>query len=170
MMITQEAAQSPHWRALTCPSTVLLLLVLGGLLLGTRWLKFNVQPSVPYGLYRVVALPARLERGMLVLLPPPAVTYPWHAWWLDLLKPIAALPGDQVCILSAGLWISGEPYGLVYAYAHGKALPRLRGCFVVQEGQVFLASKGGRSLDSRYFGSVAVTGLTAQAVPLWIWR
>ena len=168
-MVTREAAQSPHWRALTCPSTVLLLLVLGGLLLGTRWLKVNVQPSVPYGLYRVVALPARLERGMLALLPPPAVTYPWHVWWLALAKPIAAIQGDQVCILSAGLWINGEPYGVVYQEAYGKGLPRLRGCFAVPEGKVFVASKNARSLDSRYFGPITITDLRARLVPLWTW-
>lgn len=162
--------QSRHWQALTCRSTLTLLLVMVGLLVSTHWLTFNVEGSVPYGLYRRQALPARLERGMLVVLWPPAVTRHWHAWWQSMLKPIAALPGDQVCILSVGLWINGEPYGRVLTEAYGKQLPRLRGCYDVPEGHVFLATKTIRTLDGRYFNSVPMTDLTAQAIPLWTWR
>lgn len=162
--------KSPQVRALTSPSTLLLVAALGALLLSTRWVTFNAQGSVPYGFYRLVAVPSRLERGMLVILWPPRVTSPWHPWWLRMLKPIAALPGDQVCILSAGLWVNGEPYGPVLTEAHGKALPRLRGCFAVHDGEVLLATQTVRTLDGRYFGVVPVSALTAQALPLWTWR
>ena len=44
------------------------------------------------------------------------------------------------------------------------------GCLTVQPGEVFLASQTPRSLDGRYFGMTRIRDLTAQAVPLWIWR
>jgi type IV secretory pathway protease TraF len=170
VMTSQEAVRSSGRQACTSGSTVALLIMLGGLFLSTRWLTLNIQPSVPYGLYRTVALPMRLEHGMLVTLWPPAVTHPWHPWYQRFLKPIAGLPGDQVCILDAGLWINGEPYGPVLQEAHGKALPRLRGCFSVPEHAVFLATKTQRTLDSRYTGCLPMTSLTARAVALWTWR
>jgi type IV secretory pathway protease TraF len=167
---TPRPQRSPHVQALCCRSTVVLVLILGGLLVSTRFLVLNIEPSVPLGLYRLGAVPAHLTKGMLVRLHAPPVMAPWHARWLDLLKPIAALPGDQVCVLSVGLWINGEPYGKVYAEAHGKQLPRIRGCWVVPEGSVFLGTKTVGTIDSRYFGSVPVTDLTASARPVWTWR
>lgn len=169
-MTVRTSAPSRYWQVWTCRSTVTLLVVLAGLVVSTRWYTLNTQPSVPYGFYRLGAVPSRLERGMLVVLWPPAVTFPWHPWWQRLLKPIAALPGDQVCILSVGMWINGEPYGPVLTEAHSKALPRLRGCHDVEEGTVVLATKTVRTLDSRYMGSIPVADLTAQALPLWTWR
>jgi type IV secretory pathway protease TraF len=161
---------SPHWRALTCPSTVLLLAGLGSLLFATRWFVLNVEPSVPTGLYRKVALPDSLARGMLVILPVPSAVWPWHVRRFDFMKPIGGIAGDQVCVLSAGLWINGEPYGPVYTKANGLAFPRLRGCFVVAEGTVFLATKTFHTLDSRYFGAVPIASLKAMALPLWLGR
>jgi type IV secretory pathway protease TraF len=149
---------------------VLLLAVLGSLLLATRWLVLNVEPSVPTGLYRKVTLPASLTRGMLVILPVPPAVWPWHARRFDFVKPIAAIAGDQVCVLSAGLWINGEPYGPVYTEAHGVALPRLRGCFEIDTGYVFLATKTFHTLDSRYFHSIPIHNIKAMVVPLWTWQ
>jgi type IV secretory pathway protease TraF len=162
--------QSPHVRPICCPSTLLLVALFAALAVSTRWFTLNTQRSVPLGIYRLRAVPPRLERGMLVRFPAPPVTAPWHARWIDLLKPIAALPGDQVCVLSAGLWVNGEPYGKVYTEAHGKQLPRIRGCFDIQAGQVFVATKTIQTLDSRYLGSVPVEHLSALATPVWTWQ
>jgi conjugative transfer signal peptidase TraF len=170
-MMTPRAAEQPSQRqSFASRSTVALLVLLGGFGVSTRWLTLNIQPSVPYGLYRTVALPAHLERGMLVTLWPPAVTHPWHPWYQRLLKPIAGLPGDQVCIVDEGLWINDEPYGPVLTEAHGKTLPRLRGCFAVPEHEVFLATKTRRTLDGRYFNTIPTANITALAQPLWTWR
>jgi type IV secretory pathway protease TraF len=151
-------------------SMVALLALLGGLLVSTRWLTLNIRPSVAYGFYLTVAVPAHLERGMLVTLWPPVVIRPWHPWYQRLLKPIAAVAGDEVCVLDEGLWIRGEPYGPVLTEAHGKALPRLRGCFDVEPGQVFVATKTRRTLDGRYFNTIPISSITAMAMPLWTWR
>lgn len=151
-------------------STALLAGSVCFLVVMTPWFKVNVEPSVPYGLYRMSRLPTRLERGMLVSLPPPPSIRSWHPFWVPLLKPIAGLPGDQVCVLDVGMWIEGEPYGRVYVQAHGQPLPRLRGCFTVPDGRVWLATKTPRTLDSRYYGAIPVMTLTAQAHPVWTWR
>lgn len=148
-------------------SSVFLAGGFAALLALTPWFKINVEPSVLYGLYCISRLPATLERGMLVTLPTPEAIRPWHPWWIPLLKPIAGLPGDQVCVLSVGMWIDGQPYGLVYERGHGKPLPRLRGCFTVPDGHVWLATKTRQTLDSRYYGAIPFTTLTAQAHPLW---
>ena len=159
----------PRPRPTVCTrSTVVLSAVMLTLVVSTRWVKFNIEPSVPTGLYTVHTLPPTLERGMLVVLPVPAVMRPWH--WRPLLKPVVAVAGDQVCALSVGLWINGEPYGVIYTEAYGKPLPRLRGCFAVPEGHVFVASKAARSIDGRYWGMTRVQDLTMQAFPLWTWR
>jgi conjugative transfer signal peptidase TraF len=136
----------------------------------TRWVRVNVSPSTPLGLYRLAAVAPPLAHGTLVVLPvPPAVRF-WHSAWLPLLKPIAALPGDLVCTSDAGLWIEGQAYGPVYPEAGGAPLPRLQGCVRVPAGAVFLASPAPRSLDGRYFGMTPVSTITARAMPLLTWR
>src|SRR5262249_57864726 len=96
-----------------------------------------------------------------------------RSWWHSgtaLLKPVAAIAGDEVCGVEGELFVQGQAYGPIYTEAAGKPLPHLDGCQVVPEGTVFLASTQPKSLDGRYFGMTPITTLTAQAVPLWTWR
>ncbi len=174
---THSARKRPAWttrsggRALrarcTRSSLVLGVLVLAAVV-STRWIRCNVSPSVPYGLYLLRTVQTPLAHGTLVLLPMPASVRAWQ--WRPLLKPVAAIAGDEVCVRDSGLWIAGQWYGEVYREAHGKILPHLDGCQTLQAGEVFLASTAPRSLDGRYFGITPTSTLTAQAVPLWIWR
>src|SRR5262249_44039228 len=126
-------------------SLVLGVLVLAAVV-STRWVRINVSPSAPLGLYRLAAEAPPLARGTLVVLPVPPAVQRWHSPWLPLLKPIAALPGDLVCTSEAGLWIEGQAFGPVCLEAGGAPLPRLRGCVRVPAGAVFLASPAPRSL------------------------
>jgi conjugative transfer signal peptidase TraF len=148
--------------------------VLGVLVLtavvSTRWVRLNLSSSVPLGFYRLERLAPPLQRGTLVVLPVPVAVRPWLAWWRPLLKPVAALAGDEVCNVEGTLVIHGVSYGPIYPEAEGRPLPHLDGCQVVPDGTVFLASHAPRSLDSRYFSFVAISTLTAHAVPLWTWR
>jgi type IV secretory pathway protease TraF len=155
--------------------------VLGGLVLAavlsTRWVRVNVSPSVPVGLYRLAPLSVALARGTLVVLPVPASIQAFHSRWVPLLKPVAALAGDVVCVWGSTLWVWGptagaEPtwYGLVWREHQGRPLPRIEGCHLVQDGTVFLASAAPNSLDSRYCAAVPISTLTAQAFPLVTWR
>ena len=87
-------------------------LVLGGLVLAavvsTRWVRLNGSPSVPRGVYRLAAVSPPLARGTLVVLPVPAGVRPWQPAWVPLLKPVAAVAGDLVCVWDAGLWVAGQ--------------------------------------------------------------
>ena len=161
---TWPVGRSPRpWSSLMLGVLVLAAVV------STRWVRVNVSPSAPLGLYRLAAVVPPLPRGTLVLLPVPPAVRPWHAWFLPLLKPVAGVPGDVVCGEEA-LTINGTSYGPMYREAHGTTLPRLTGCMTVPEGAVFLASTRPRSLDGRYFGMTPVPTITARMVPLWTWR
>ena len=111
----------------------------------------------------------KIPRGTLVLLPVPVAVRPWHRAWAPLLKPVAAVAGDEVCVQERTLWVAGTSYGPVYEEADGKSLPHLEGCQTVPEAQVLLASAAPRSLDGRYFGLTRIADLTARAVPVWTW-
>ena len=136
----------------------------------TRVLRLNVSGSVAYGLYALRPVPVHLDHGTLVVLPVPrSVQHVWSSW-VPLLKPIAGLPGDVVCYSENTLYVNGADFGPVLQTAHGRPLPQLQGCLVVQASEVFLASPVVHSLDSRYFGGVSVTDLTAVALPIFTWR
>jgi type IV secretory pathway protease TraF len=154
-------------------SNTLVALLVASSLLSLPWVRVNVEPSVPYGPYRLRAVPAEVTRGTLVLLPVPASMAQWHARWVPLLKPVAAVAGDEVCQLEHALFVRGTFYGLVHTEVAGQALPQYvenETCAIIEEGEVFLASPVRRSLDSRYFGPVPVATLTHQATPLLTWR
>jgi conjugative transfer signal peptidase TraF len=135
------------------------------------WYRLNLTSSAPRGVWLIHRVPPVVERGMWVSLPVPTTVASWLPSRRPLLKPVAAVAGERVCVKEETLWIRGMPYGRIYTQAHGKPLPHLlEGCFDVAPGRVFLASQAPHSMDSRYFGSVPVTTLTAQATPLWTWR
>jgi type IV secretory pathway protease TraF len=160
--------RSPSCPRLTRSTWVLGVLMLAAVL-STRWVRLNISSSVPLGFYRLTALEAAPRPGTLVLLSVPAVMRPWWSSWALLLKPIAAVAGEEVCVEQGWLRIGTNWVGPVLTEAHGKPLPHLVGCQRVGEGEVFLASEALNSLDSRYFGAVAIQTLRAEAVPLWTW-
>ena len=135
------------------------------------WYTLNLTSSAPRGVWLRRAVPAVLERGMWVVLPVPQAVEPWVHSWIPLLKPVAAVAGERVCVKEETLWVMGRNYGRVYIQVNGQPLPHLMdGCYEVEPGSVFLASPAPQSLDSRYFGSVPVSVLLAQAEPFWVWR
>ena len=169
-----RARQRPAWTTRPGGRRPWSSLVLGVLVLAamvsTRWVRLNLSPSVPLGVYRLERLAPPLARGTLVILSAPASMRPWWRSLASLLKPVAAVAGEEVCGVEGALFIHGEAYGPIYTEAEGKPLPQLDGCHVVPEEAVFLASTQPKSLDGRYFGMTPMADLTAQAVPLWVWR
>ena len=149
---------------------LLALSILLALIGSTHWLTFNISPSVPVGLYRFVPIEGLVHRGDLLHLP--AVRF-GHSWFyrrlIPLLKPVAAVPGEEVCVQPEGLWVQGKPYGVVYTEHRGGPIPVFWGCHVVGVGEVFVASHEDRSLDGRYFGMTRVED-ARRVVPLWTWR
>ena len=142
--------------------------VLLGLAIGLTWIKINVSPSTPLGLYRLHPVARPLTRGTLVIVHVPG----WSARTVPFLKPVAAVAGEWVCHVGQALVIHGEDYGPVYDAWRGEPLPSAIAadtCVVVPPGHVFLATAAPYSLDSRYYGPVAIEQLSAIATPLWTW-
>ena len=140
----------------------LVLVPLSLLAAGTSYVRLNISPSLPYGLYRMRSVASPLTRGMLVIVHVPG----WSARTVPFLKPVAAVAGEWVCRVGPTLVIHGEDYGPVHARWRGQSLPWSVGsetCVMVPPGHVFLASRAPQSLDSRYFGPVAITQLSAVA-------
>ena len=108
--------------------------------------------------------------AQLVVLPVPTSVHGVWSRWVPLLKPVAAVAGDEVCVTGDALWIAGIAYGPVRAEAHGRVLPQIRGCGIVQPGTVFLASPAPDSLDGRYLGPTPIASLAARALPVFTWH
>jgi conjugative transfer signal peptidase TraF len=163
---TQPGGRVPRARG-PRSSLVLGVLVLAAVV-STRWVRLNLSPSVPVGVYRLARLAPPLARGTLVLLPVPASVQAWVH--VPLLKPVVGVAGDLACTRGDTFDVNGEDYGPVLSEAHGKTLPRWWGCMVVRGDEVVVASRHPRSLDSRYFGPVPIAAVTAVAIPLWTWE
>jgi conjugative transfer signal peptidase TraF len=153
-----------------CAGSALLWHAVGPLLL------LNLTASVPPGLYRLAPL-TTLTRGMLVVFPPPPSvaallrTRGYLAPRTPLLKPVAALPGETVCVHDDGVVIQGDVVAPVASVdRRGRPLPRWRGCVTLGANEVFpLSNWNPRSVDGRYLGPVPVARLLGRAVPVWTW-
>ena len=136
-------------------------------------LVWNRTASLPLGLY-LRRSSGRVREGDLVALPvPPRVRalVRERGYLPDtglLIKPVAAVAGDDVCARWGVLFINGEPFGRILTHdSLGRSLPAFRGCGVLPDGWVFLASHHPRSFDSRSFGAVDIHALQGTVTPLW---
>jgi conjugative transfer signal peptidase TraF len=136
-------------------------------------LTVNVTPSLPRGLY-LISPGEPVHRGDLAVFPVPrsvASTIRERqylpAFVRTLLKPVAAAPGDQLCIDDSGVIVNGARVApLIEVDSAGRPIRVFRFCGTVPEGQAFVAVPAARSLDSRCFGLVPIGTLTV-ARPLW---
>ena len=143
----------------------------------------NISPSLPLGVYRIVAGPpvrgaivlvclsaavGRLARSRGYLGPGPC---PGGAGRLG--KTVAAVAGDTVDVGASGVTINGHAIGssapLAYD-AHGRVLPRVApGARVIPAGMLFLLStQHPRSFDSRYYGAVSTAAVVTRVRPIAI--
>lgn len=138
-------------------------------------LLWNETASVPVGLYRVrpgsalhvgdtaaIRLPDRValllaKRGYL-------------PFGVPLLKPVAALPGQNVCRTKTAISIDGAHAGDALTSDHrGRPLPVWQGCHRLRADEIFVMNPAEpRSLDGRYFGSIPASTVIGCAVPLWL--
>src|SRR5262249_37314331 len=88
--------------------TIVLAVLVGLTVLSLRWVRLNTQPSVTLGLYLLHTVRAPLARGTLVLLSVPASVQRWLSPWTPILKPVAAVAGDTVCVGDERLVIAGQ--------------------------------------------------------------
>lgn len=160
---------------------------------GARWLKprlvFNSTASVPTGLYWRSLEPRALRRGGLVLVAMPdhlrellqqryvdgalvpeglrELLRARYAGPALLLKPIAALAGDRICIQNGRLLVDGRDLGGICTEAC--PLPPVPICRSLSEHEIYLAATHARSLDSRYLGPVDMAALRGHVNPIFTW-
>lgn len=92
---------------------------------------------------------------------------------VPLLKPIVALPGDEVAVTADGITVNGRRLPKTAALsrdAAGRSLTRWpNGVYDVRPGSVWVASTYNRgSYDSRYMGPIPVSQIRARLRPLWV--
>ncbi len=147
-------------------------LALAGHTLGpTPRLLVNESHSLPRGLYRWVGTVP--HRGDVVAIRPPAVAAAYLASLgapsdLPLLKRVAAMDGDRLCLDAAGLrWPGGATGPVADRDRTGRDLPNWRGCRRLGRDHLLVMGDSPSSFDSRYFGPVergAVTGVYRELV------
>lgn len=138
-------------------------------------LIWNATASTPVGLYRLQSV-SPLHVGDLIAIRPPAdiAATLAHGGYLPLgvplLKPVAALPGQRVCRISAVVTVDGTVLGNALARDHrGRPLPVWQRCRHVLPGQIFVMNPAvPTSLDGRYFGVLPVDTVLGRAQPLWL--
>jgi conjugative transfer signal peptidase TraF len=87
---------------------------------------------------------------------------------IPILKQIAALGGQYVCIRDAVVYIDGSAKARALAVdGNGRPLTAWAHCRVLLEGESFLLNlTNPGSFDSRYFGPVDVSFVRGRAIPL----
>jgi conjugative transfer signal peptidase TraF len=138
-------------------------------------LILNYTASMPLGIYQRVPIHT-WRHGMVVVITPSSsdkALIAARGWLMKtgvLIKPIGALPGDQVCIQNDTVTVNGKAVGPVFAKdSHGLPLPVIRGCFVLPQGTVFpLSTHSAHSFDGRYFGAIPMAQVLGEARPVWI--
>lgn len=137
-------------------------------------LLWNASASTPLGLYDLAA-PNGLKVGDLVAVRPPKpladfmVGRGYIGQGVPLLKPVAALPGQQVCRVGRIVTVDGVRFGEAQDRdRRGRALPDWQGCRRIVPDQIFLMNPAVRdSLDGRYFGLLPRAAVIGRAMPLY---
>jgi conjugative transfer signal peptidase TraF len=144
-------------------------------------LRVNTTRSMPLGLYREV--PLRLERGAWVIfcLPEEPARLGRERAYLrggacsngsqELVKEIAAIPGDHITLSLAGMVVNGRtiPGTAIQAVDHrGRMLFHAAlGHRCVHPGELWVLGIDPHvSWDSRYFGPVPIDQVRAAAIPI----
>ncbi|GAA3674184.1 S26 family signal peptidase [Acetobacter lovaniensis] len=137
-------------------------------------LLWNASASTPLGLYDLTA-PNGLKAGDLGAVRPPKLLADFMVGrgyigrGVPLLKPVAALPGQQVCRVGGTVTVDGVPFGEAQERdRRGRVLPVWQGCRRIAPDQIFLMNPSVRdSLDGRYFGLLPRTAVIGRATPLY---
>lgn len=137
-------------------------------------LLINITPSMPLGVYWMSRRSPRSfgRRDLVAFAPPPSVQglvrerrYLMEGAFL--LKPIAAVAGDVVCIEGDALTLNGQPTAHLRATdSEGRPLPRDERCGALPSGFVYVLGSDPRSFDSRVFGPIGTHPLRS-VTPLW---
>lgn len=159
--------------ALACAG---LLLALGATSVMTPRprLVWNASASAPIGLYAVGDV-ADLARGDMVIARLPsefrmlAARRQYLPANVPLVKRVAAVPGDKVCAVGAGIFVNAQLVASRLSRdGAGRVMPRWAGCVLLADGRYFLLmAKSGASFDGRYFGVSEASDIVGKARLLW---
>jgi conjugative transfer signal peptidase TraF len=147
--------------------------------------RFNSTPSLPEGLWKVNELSTAVQRGQIVSICPSdtpvfqtALSRHYLSWGLcrggysSLLKPVAAVAGDQLGVSDDGIRVNGvllPNSKALKADGLGRPLRSVNhGLYTIEPGTVWVVSGHSTSFDSRYFGPLPSTNILGTAKPVWI--
>lgn len=137
-------------------------------------LVYNATSSAPVGFYWLGTSPPRA--GDLALVRPPPGLARWMAARhylplnVPLIKRIAAVEGQAVCIRSGVVTIDGVEAGIALKRdLRGRGLTPAALCRRLNADEVFLLNSASRSLDGRYFGPLPRRCIIRRLTPLWTW-
>ncbi len=146
-------------------------------------LVYNPSDSVAVGWYRVDplvrhagSLSPAMHVGSIVLVPLPAAAAALAARRgylpsrIPLLKPVAAVAPQQVCIAEGSVRIDGMPVAAALRIdGMGRPLHAWSACRRLRPGELFLLSTTNpASFDSRYFGPIRADTVLGVAHPVWL--
>lgn len=142
-------------------------------------LIYNPSDSVAVGWYRVdphTRGGAAPQVGDVVLVPLPANAAALAAQrnylplGIPLLKPVAAVAPQKVCVVGDQVRIDGRVVATVLGTdSKGRLLRAWSQCRRLRPGELFLLStSNSASFDSRYFGPVRAPTVLGVAHPLWL--
>ena len=152
------------------------LLVLGVVLAAPKYELFgwNSTPSMPEGLYVRSVLERHTVGKTVTIRTPSIVEHHFRSRGYvgtlpTILKPLAAGPGDHVCVTDH-LEINGQYIAPVLSAAsNGTPMPRWDGCRVLDVGEWFTyAPRILDSFDSRYYGPVREADIIGVYRPVWV--
>jgi conjugative transfer signal peptidase TraF len=160
-----------------------VVLILSCLIASELGYRVNSSPSLPRGIWRVVAQNGRVQRGQIIsIIPTDNAIFKmarsrsylsWGLWaggYSSLLKPVAAVEGDRVAISDQGIAVNGVLIPNSRALTRdtmGRPLkPMEKGFYAVNPGTIWLISSHDRSFDSRYFGPLPSANILGLAKPV----
>ena len=136
-------------------------------------LVWNASSSAPIGLYRVRAdEPVRRVDMVIAWTPEPARSLAARRRYLPanvpLVKRVAAVAGDRVCVGGSAVSINGRRVATRRrSDAAGRPMPWWTGCRDLASEEYFLLMNRAESFDGRYFGITQREHLVGRAVLLW---
>lgn len=154
---------------------------------GTAWFcefRFNLTPSEPLGLWRIILLNRPVRNGDLVFVCPPESALFHKALergylrrglcrggYAPLIKSVVATSGQHIKI-DTHVTVDGTPVtssAVRKSDGNGRPVSPFSGG-VVPPGFIFLHSPFASSYDSRYFGPVPVSGVLGLARPVLVYN
>ncbi len=143
-----------------------------------KLILYNTTASMPFGYYRLHhnATISDAKRGDIVVYPIPekvlrlVLARNYVKADVPLMKPLTAVPGDYVCTQHRRVVVNKKVLGdIPYNDSQDRPLPYHRYCGHVPDGFFYSFSERPHSFDSRHYGPIPSSFVTATASPLWTW-